>query len=58
MIGVDEMLLKEMQREDDAEALTEDFEVLDMMYDEETGEAFNNIFASGLFAPVPPFLVK
>ena len=47
MIGVDKMLLAEMERDDTVETLTEDFDVLDMMYDEETGQAFNNLFASG-----------
>lgn len=45
--AVDEMLLREMAREDHVEVMTEDFDVLDMMYDEETGQAFTNIFTAG-----------
>ena len=47
MGGVDKVLLEEMVREDHVEVMTENFDDIDMLFDDETGQAFNNIFASG-----------
>lgn len=46
--GFDKILLEEMASEDHQEALADDFDVLDLIYDPETNEAFPSIFSQEL----------